>query len=284
MPRTDRPNDDYELLDAGAGRRLERFGDRLVDRPHPAAILSPEAPELWRDAGLRFDRGVGWTGPARESGPWAIVVAGVTLELRATESGGVGLFPEQRANIPWVVASIGGGARAGSTPPAVLNLFGHTGLLTLAATHAGAAVTHVDASRTAVAWARRNAELSGLAEAPVRWLVDDALGFVRREARRGRRYDVILLDPPSYGHGGARPWRLEADLPELLAACAEVSADDAFVLLTAHTTGLDDDRLGGEIRHAFRARGRLALEIRPLELQARSGARLPLGTAIRLSA
>ena len=284
MPPGRPPTDDYELLDAGAGRRLERLGDRLVDRPHPAAILSPEAPELWRDAGLRFDRGTGWTGPAHESGPWTITVAGVTLELRATESGGVGLFPEQLANVPWVVAAIRERARATGSTPAVLNLFAHTGLLTLAAAGEGAAVSHVDASRTAVAWARRNAELSDLTDAPVRWLVDDALGFVRREARRGRRYDGILLDPPSYGHGGSRPWRLEADLPELLEACADVSAADAFVLLTAHTTGIDDDRLAGEIRYALRERGRPALEIRAMELQARSGARLPLGTAIRLSA
>jgi 23S rRNA (cytosine1962-C5)-methyltransferase len=284
VPPIDRPTDDYELLDAGAGRRLERFGEQLVDRPHPAAIVSPEAPELWRDAGLRFDRGVGWTGPAIEAGPWPIAVAGLILELRATESGGVGLFPEQLSNVAWVAAAIRQRAHVPGSTPALLNLFAHTGLLTLFAAGAGAAVTHVDASRTAVAWARRNAELSGLAGAPVRWLVDDALRFVRREARRGRRYDGILLDPPSYGHGGARPWRLEADLPELLDACADVSADDAFVLLTAHTTGFDDDRLAGEIRHAFREHGRPVLEIRPMELQARSGARLPLGTAIRLSA
>jgi 23S rRNA (cytosine1962-C5)-methyltransferase len=283
MPPSDRPSDDYELLDAGAGRRLERFGERLVDRPHPAAILSPEAPELWRDADLRFDRDTGWNGPAVDGGPWAIAVGDLTMELRPTESGGVGLFPEQLANVAWVGAAIRAAARAGSTP-AVLNLFAHTGLQTLVAAQAGGAVTHVDASRTAVAWARRNAELSDLAEAPVRWLVDDALGFVRRETRRGRRYEGVLLDPPTYGHGGGRPWRLEADLAELLASCADVSADDAFVLLTAHTAGFEDDRLAGEIRHAFREGGRPVLEIRPLELQARSGARLPLGTAIRLSA
>ncbi|HEV2006029.1 MAG TPA: RsmD family RNA methyltransferase [Candidatus Limnocylindrales bacterium] len=283
MAPIERPGDDYELLDAGAGRRLERFGDHLVDRPHPAAIVSPEAPELWRDADLTFDRDRGWTGPGTPAEGWAISLAGLTLELRATESGGVGLFPEHLANVPGVVARIRERARGASTP-AVLNLFAHTGLLTLAAARAGAAVTHVDASRTAVAWARRNAELTGLVEAPVRWLVDDALTFVRREARRGRRYDGILLDPPSYGHGGRRPWRLEADLPELLEACVDVSADDAFVLLTAHTAGYDDDRLAGEIRHAFRERGRLALEVRPMELHANSGARLSLGTAIRLSA
>jgi 23S rRNA (cytosine1962-C5)-methyltransferase len=279
----ERSTDGYELLDAGAGRRLERFGEHVVDRPHPAAILSPEAPELWREADLRFERDAGWSGSGGPGEPWPVSVAGVTLELRATGSGGVGVFPEQLANVAWVGARIRDRARAGGTP-AVLNLFAHTGLLTLAAAREGATVSHVDASRTAVAWARRNAELSGLAEAPVRWLVDDALGFVRREARRGHRYDGILLDPPSYGHGGGRPWRLEADLAELLAACADVSAGDAFVLLTAHTTGYEDDRLAGEIRHAWRERGRPSLDVRPMELEARSGARLPLGTAIRLSA
>jgi 23S rRNA (cytosine1962-C5)-methyltransferase len=283
MGLTPRSRDGFELLDAGAGRRLERFGDRIVDRPYPAAILSPLAPGIWRDADLRFDREVGWTGPGRAAEPWPVEFAGLTLELRATDSGGVGVFPEHLTNVPWVVAAIRERVGSGSTP-SVLNLFAHTGLLTLAAVRAGASVSHVDASRTAVAWARRNAELSGLAESPVRWLVDDALGFVRREARRGRRYEGILLDPPSYGHGGRRPWRIEADLPQLLAACAEVSAGDAFVLLTAHTTGYDDDWLGGEIRHAWRDRGRPSIEVRAMELEARSGARLPLGMAIRFSA
>jgi len=279
----DRSTDGYELLDAGAGRRLERFGDRVLDRPHPGAILSPEAPELWRDADLRFDRDAGWTGPADPSMPWTASVAEVVMGLRATDSGGVGLFPEQLGNVPWVRAQVRTAAHS-KPAPAVLNLFAHTGLLTLAAAGAGATVSHVDASRPAVAWARRNAELSGLAGAAARWLVDDALGFVRREVRRGRRYDGILLDPPSFGHGGRRPWRLETDLPKLLAACAELAADEAFLLLTAHTTGYDDDRLAGEVRHAWRAHGSRSLEARPLELRATSGARLPLGAAIRLSA
>jgi 23S rRNA (cytosine1962-C5)-methyltransferase len=284
-----------ELLDAGAGRRLERFGDRVVDRPHPGAMLSPEAPALWREADLRFDRDTGWRGRADPLVPWTVDAAGVALELRATESGGVGVFPEQLWNLPWVEAEVRARSREGQGParadaaPAVLNLFAHTGLLTLAAARAGAAVTHVDASRSAVAWARRNAELSGLAEAPIRWIVDDALGFVRREARRGRRYEGILLDPPTYGHGGKRPWRIETDLPELLSACASVAADDAFVLLSAHTTGLADDELVEELRLAWRhdrsgaAGAGISIDVVPLELHATSGARLPLGVALRLS-
>jgi 23S rRNA (cytosine1962-C5)-methyltransferase len=278
-----RPIDEIALLDAGAGRRLERFGERVVDRPHPAAILSPAAPRLWRDADLRFDRDAGWTGRSDAQVPWTVAAAGLSLELRATDSGGVGLFPEQLANGDWVVDQVEARIRAQGTPAAVLNLFAHTGLLTLVAARAGATVTHVDAARTAVAWARRNAQLSGLAEAPVRWIVDDAVGFVRREARRRRRYDGILLDPPAYGHAGRRTWRLDADLGDLLFACSQLVAPGAFLLLTAHTAGFDDDRLIDEVRRAWPVTPG-GLEVRALELEATSGATLPLGTAIRVTA
>jgi 23S rRNA (cytosine1962-C5)-methyltransferase len=266
------------LLDAGDGRRLERFGEREVDRTAPGAI-DRRRPTAWAAADLRFDRSRGWSGRGDLAAPWTIDVEGLTLELRATDSGGVGLFPEQIANVSWLASAIRARASAGATP-AVLNLFAHTGLLTLVAARAGAAVTHVDAARGSVAWARRNAELSGLSDRPVRWIVDDALEFIRREARRGRRFDGILLDPPSYGHGGSRPWRIETDLPVLLEACSGVMATNPFLLLTAHTAGLDADRLEGVVREAFPTLAR-RVEAIPLELEAESGATLPLGTAIR---
>jgi 23S rRNA (cytosine1962-C5)-methyltransferase len=179
--------------------------------------------------------------------------------------------------------------RAAASPgaaPQALNLFAHSGLVTLAAARAGAAVAHVDASKGAVDWARRNASLSGVADRPVRWLVDDATGFVAREARRGRLYDGIVLDPPSFGRAGRRQWKLEDELPALLAACATVAADDAFVLLTAHTTGLDGTTLRHALRSAFVPAGRRAstrsVEVEPLGLDAASGARLELGWAVRL--
>jgi 23S rRNA (cytosine1962-C5)-methyltransferase len=271
---------DIRLVDAGDGRRLEVFGERLVDRPHPGAVERRGRPGSWGAADLRFDRGRGWTGRADPSAPWTVFVEGLTLELRATESGGIGLFPEQILNVAWLGSEIRTVPAAESRAPSVLNLFAHTGLLTLAAARAGATVTHVDAARGTVAWARRNAELSGLSEAPIRWIVDDALGFVRREARRGRRYDGVLLDPPSYGHGSGHTWRFESDLPEFLEACAAVAATDAFVLVTAHTTGLEDDWLVGAIREAFPRLAR-RLEAMPLELEAESGAVLRLGTAVR---
>ena len=214
---------------------------------------------------------------------WQVTLNALTLELRPTASGGVGLYPEHAANLTWLAEQVRAQAAApGDREPAVLNLFAHTGLATLAAARAGAAVAHVDAARTAIAWARRNAELSSLADRPIRWLVDDALAFVTREARRGRRYDGFVLDPPSFGRAGSRQWRLADELPALLAACRAIASDDAFVLLTAHTAGLDGHDLRQALRFSFAVRREAALEVVPQELIATSGARLELGWAVRL--
>ena len=204
------------------------------------------------------------------------------MELRLMSSGGVGLYPEHAANVPWVAAQCASAvAKRGHAE--VLNLFAHTGLATLAAARAGAAVVHVDAARASVAWARRNAERNELAGREIRWLVDDAQAFVEREARRGRRYDGVILDPPSAGHGRAGRWTLRDDLPRLLAACAGVASEGAFVLLTAHSTGLDGTVLAAQLDAAF---PRMASRptVSPLTLRARSGARLELGWAVRLGA
>jgi 23S rRNA (cytosine1962-C5)-methyltransferase len=294
---------DIELADAGGGRRLERFGTHLVDRPAPTAIDWKVDPDAWAAADLRFDPGPGWTAdrapiePAAIE-PWTVSIDGLTMELRPTASGGVGLYPEHATNLAWLAARIGErlgpraheGERAprgpSTTPddrarPLVLNLFAHTGLVTLAAARAGAAVAHLDAARSPVAWARRNAELSGLADRPIRWLVDDAAGFVAREARRGRRYDGIVLDPPSFGHAKGRRWRLADELPALLAACRAIAADHAFLLLTAHTTGLDGTVLEDLVRETAPMHARVERSM--LRLDARSGAQLDLGWAVRLA-
>ena len=279
---TDRPG--YDLVDAGDGRRLERFGSRLVDRPAPTALEPRRAPGAWQAADVRFDPEVGWTGDAAALEPWHVTLDGLTLELRPTTSGGVGMYPEHLANLARLAEQVRARAATGNgAQPAVLNLFAHTGLATLAAARAGAAVAHVDAARGAVAWARRNAELSALADAPIRWLVDDAMAFVAREARRGRRYDGFVLDPPSFGRAGARQWRLADELPALLAACRGIAAEDAFVLLTAHTSGLDGHDLRQALRFSFAVRREAALEVMPQELLATSGARLELGWAVRLA-
>lgn len=266
------------LIDVGDGRRLERFGDRVLDRPAPGAPWAARLePGDWTVADLRYDRDDGWTGT--DVGPWSVTVDGVVLELRPTDTGQVGLFPEQIGYWPWLRTSL-----AGRDEPSVLHLFAHTGATTLALARAGVQVTHVDGSKPAVVWARRNAELSGLATAPIRWIVDDALEFVRREARRGRRYDGFVLDPPSFGHGpkGTR-WELADALPDLLEACADTAADDAFVLLTAHTTGLAADDLGDALVEAFDPSPGSDVRTEWMELKATSGATLPLGVAARLT-
>src|SRR5512143_2109889 len=244
----------YELLDAGVRRRLERFGELIVDRPAPGADGFRLTPAAWAAADLRFDPGIGWSGPAWRDGrdglsPWPVHIDGLTMELRPTSSGGLGLYPEHAANLAWLEAQVR--ARPADRRLEVLNLFAHTGLATLALARAGASVVHVDGARSAVAWARRNAELSGLADRPIRWIVDDALGFVAREARRGRRYDGIVLDPPAFGRASGRAWRLESDLPELLAACRAIALPDAFVLLTAHSETVDGHGLAQLLGGAF---------------------------------
>lgn len=280
----------YALLDAGGGRRLERFGNRVVDRPAATAIAGRRDPHAWLSADLRFDDGRWWAA-ARPIEPddveaWPVEIEGLTMMVRPTASGGVGLFPEHAENLAWLRRQLGervGLAPGnGDTPPAVLNLFAHTGLVTLAAARAGAAVTHVDAARGAVAWARSNAAANDLAGHPIRWITDDAAGFVAREARRGRRYDGIVLDPPSFGRAGGRRWRLADELPALLVACRSVAMEDAFVLLTAHTTGLDGRILSDMLRDALPVSAGRSTAV-PLGLSTGAGERLDLGWAVRMA-
>ncbi len=265
---------EYRLLDVGGAARLERFGPRVVDRPAPGALGERQDPVPWRAADLRFERDRGWLGPAADDGPWTMTTDGLTLELRPTEAGQVGLFPEHASMLPWLRQQ-----GAGAT---VLNLFAYTGLGTLALAGVGASVTHVDAARTAVAWARRNAELSGLADRPVRWIVDDAMAFVEREIRRGRRYDGVVLDPPSYGHAaGGRTWRFETDLPALLDALRRILEPNGFALLTAHTPGFDDVRLGELLASGLRRRT-VRPDVGDLSLATADGRRLALGSFARI--
>lgn len=267
----------YELIDVGDGARLERFGDRIVDRPHPAALGTRRDPGAWPAAGLRFDRERGWTGPALDQGPWPLTVDGLAMELRPTEAGQVGLFPEHLGMLGWLRAAVNGLEAAPGPPPSVLHLFAYTGLATLAMAEAGAAVTHVDSARPTVAWARRNAELASLVERPIRWIVDDALAFAEREVRRGRRYAGLVLDPPSYGHGPTgRPWRLIDHLGPLLETCVLLVEPAGFVLLTAHTPGFEGDVLASMLGRALDQRPS-SVDHGDLALLSRSGQRLELG-------
>jgi 23S rRNA (cytosine1962-C5)-methyltransferase len=304
---------EFVLLDLGDGRQLAQFGPLVVDRPYPAASDVPVAHRVaWTTADLRYERpdfgGSGqWVAVANEPPQaWTMGHAGLTFELRPTESGQVGFFGEQVEPWRWLRASVRDLAPPPRAPlppapepelelepdreparPTILNLFAYTGGATLAAAAEGAAVTHVDASRSAVAWARHNAKLSGLADAPVRWIVDDALAFVRREARRGRRFDGIVLDPPSYGHGprGER-WTLLEHLPLLLDACLSLLERRSFVLLTAHAEGLRAMDVGDALADALVRAGRRGdaalIEAGELDLVAASGNRAPAGVYARL--
>lgn len=277
---------DVALVDCGSGRRLDRFGPYLLDRPAPAAERIVRAdPASWRGADARFERGPGgsgrWEGWGGQAQPWSVEIEGLTLECRATDTGQVGLFLEHLPAWRWVRRY----AATAGRPVRLLNLFAYTGGLTLAAAAAGAEVVHVDASRSAVAWARRNAELSALADRPVRWIVDDTEAFVARELRRGNRYDAVVLDPPSYGHAPDRSaWRLEERLPDLLRACVAVTGGaPGLLVVTAHTPGFDAETLGRVLLEAFApdAARRGRLDAGPLELRAESGATLPAGAFAR---
>jgi 23S rRNA (cytosine1962-C5)-methyltransferase len=275
--------DDYAFIDAGDGLRLERFGEHVVARPHPAATQARRGPGRWTEADLRFDRDPGWSGDGLQAARdgWVVSVAGVALELRPTEAGHVGLFPEHASLLPWLRSRVAVRAEAGRAepPPTVLNLFAYTGLATMALASGGANVAHVDAARPSVAWARRNAAIGGLADRPIRWLVDDVRGFVAREVRRGRRYDGVVLDPPTYGHGAAgKAWRLAADLPRLLDDVRRLLAPGGFILLTAHTEALDPDDLGSYLAEIVDG-----VETGDLRLTAESGAVLDLGAFARSS-
>ena len=248
---------EYELLDFGAGRKLERFGQYILDRPAPTADgFNLTRPELWKKASARFEISAGrssqagsergrWTMSGSMPPTWTVRHEKIQFELKLTNFGHVGLFPEQAANWDWINKQIENARQVESDQPLrVLNLFAYTGGSTLAAGTCGAEVTHVDAARTVVGWARRNAELSGLSAAPIRWIVDDAVKFTRRELKRGQRYDAIILDPPSYGHGaGGESWKLDDDLAELLNVCRELTVRPRFVLLTCHAPDYNPRRL-----------------------------------------
>jgi 23S rRNA (cytosine1962-C5)-methyltransferase len=251
---------DYGLLDSGNGWKLERVGKFRFARPEPQALWQPAAPlDQWR-FNARFspasdeaeDQGR-WRMENDLPEQWPIAFGDVTFYARCTPFRHLGFFPEQSVHWTWMRERIGPGAQ-------VLNLFGYTGVASLAAAKAGAAVTHVDASKKAIGFARQNQDLAGLDSAPIRWIVDDALAFVKREARRGRRYDGIILDPPKHGRGpNGEVWRLDEQLWELLAALREILAAGterpAFLIATLYALRLSHVALARTLEAALEGFG-----------------------------
>jgi 23S rRNA (cytosine1962-C5)-methyltransferase len=270
----------YELLDIAAGRKLERFGAVVLDRPSPGAEGAAKA---W-SADARFERGDDapgeWKLRAGFPQAWTIRHGAAALELRPTPFGHVGVFPEQAGSWDWIARQVASAGRSIH----VLNLFAYTGGSTLAAALAGAAVTHVDAAASTVAWARRNAELSGLKDAPIRWIVDDARKFTAREIRRGRRYDAVILDPPGYGHGAkGEAWQIDRDLPDFLRLCREVTdGRPRFVLLSCHAPKLGQAELSRLLADAFPKRGEASIDTGSMVLRTADGRELECGTCARL--
>lgn len=232
---------EYALLDSGNGKKLERFGDVVLERPCAQAVWAPMCPGRWSEASARFDRvqGHNWSGRERLRDSWVIPVNGVKMKLSATDFGHLGVFPETRELWSWIRSTFQQKNEAREEPLQFLNLFAYSGGATLAAAQGGAACCHLDASKGMVDWARENAALNGLAEAPIRWIVDDVIKFLRREVRRGNRYDAVLLDPPSFGRGKkGELYKIEESLITTLDLVHEVLTEDPlFVVLTSHTPG-----------------------------------------------
>lgn len=248
---------DYELVDSGGGQKLERFGPYRLVRPESQAIWQPAlGPVDWDNADALFEKAPGDNRPGqwqvRRSLPeqWPLHYNNLTFLARLTPFRHTGIFPEQGAHWHWLLERLRGRHQA-----EVLVLFGYTGLSTLIAAQAGASVCHVDASRPAIRWAQENQAASGLTERPIRWIVDDALKFVRREQRRGRRYDLIMMDPPVFGRGPkGEVWRLTEMLPELLAATVALLSDEpAGFVLNAYATNISALSLFNVVQAALQA-------------------------------
>jgi len=306
----------YELVDFGAGRKLERFGTELLDRPSPAADgIAIADPALWGKASARFDLDQSGKGQWSEGAsgtslagvgemPWSVCHGDSRLLMQLGASGNVGLFPEQAGNWDWIANQVSQCHNSlPSGRPRVLNLFAYTGGASLAAAIAGAEVTHIDSSGPTVAWAKRNAEASGIADLPIRWLVEDAMKFIERECRRGNYYDGVIADPPTYGHGpNGRPFKFRQHLGELMELCGELlgvsvgALSDTqtemvnpvipgrFFLFSCHAPGFGPTEAALAVSKVLDDSGGAEMTGRPLVLESGDGRKLDAGVAVRWSA
>ena len=275
---------DFELLDCSHGEKLERWGDYILVRPDPQAIWdTPRRDARWRSCDGKYTRsetGGGAWDKRRLPASWQIGYGELRFNIKPMNFKHTGIFPEQAANWDYAMAKI----RAAGRPVSVLNLFGYTGAATVACAAAGASACHVDAAKGMVAWGKENAAASGVADRPIRWIVDDCAKFVEREIRRGRRYDAIIMDPPSYGRGpGGEVWKLETNLWPFVELVSGVLSDDPlFVIINSYTTGLSPSVLTYLSESIFTRRfgGRSESQELGLPVTA-SGLALPCGATCR---
>ena len=284
-------SDDYRLIDFGHGHKLESFGGVIVQRQTPSAVGFERGRNAWPDADAFFrlaesperaGKGI-WRGEVPESWRLGVSATPIELNLRQAPSGQVGVFPEQAENWRWILDR-----RELLDACRGLNLFAYTGGSTLVLADCGVAMTHVDSARSVVSWARENALQSGMQAAPIRWIVEDAVKYVMREGKRGKQYDVIVADPPSFGRGpSGQVWKLERDLPELLTQLVNLASPQLqLILISCHTPGVEAADLYRVCKAAF---GRLphygqgTAEAIELSLMAQDGRRLPSGVCYRWS-
>jgi len=252
------PSADYELIDSGAGEKLERFGSYILSRPDPQALWKKLLPESqWQKAHARFARTPSngraggkkpeWIISENLPKKWTIEIVGMKFFIRPTSFKHTGIFPEQSENWQWVKAVIE--KNKNNRKIKVLNLFGYTGGATLAALSAGADVTHIDGSKVAMTWAKENVQLNGLVDKPVRWILDDATTFVKREIKRGNHYDAIIMDPPTFGRGPqGEIWKLEDHFVELLDECKKVLSDNPlFFIINGYASGYSAQAYGNAL-------------------------------------
>ncbi len=276
---------DYEVIDTSSGEKLERWGNYLLVRPDPQVIWdTPKKEAGWRHPNAHYHRS------SRGGGEWEffdlpqqweIRYRDLIFHLKPFSFKHTGLFPEQAANWDWFSKKI----KETGKPVKVLNLFAYTGGATLAAAAAGASVTHVDASKGMVGWAKENARASGLADAPIRWIVDDCVKFVEREIRRGNRYDAVIMDPPSYGRGPkGEIWKIEDAIFPLVRLLMDVlSAEPLFFLINSYTTGLAPSVLSYMLGTVFGKKGKVDAQEVGLPVSS-SGLVLPCGASGRWEA
>ena len=252
---------DYEILDMANGEKLERWGNVVLIRPDPQIIWKNKSfPNKWNDANAKYNRsstgGGSWKYNKKMPENWQIKYKELTFNIKPMGFKHTGLFPEQAVNWDWMISKIKNAKREIK----VLNLFAYTGGATVACSYAGASVCHVDSSKGMTAWAKENVASSGLADRPVRFIVDDVVKFVNREIRRGNKYDGIIMDPPSYGRGtNGEVWKFEENIADLVELCSKVLSDDPlFFLINSYTTGISSTVLENILRLNIKKKGKLS--------------------------